>query len=118
MLLSCAFISAKAHTLDPSDVLKQDGILRISDGSSYYEFNTNGTFWSFPIGMSGRCFAGTWTSNADPNSLHFTVKAKRSWKNGIVTPPGDWKIVFTVYLATFDCYWIIEELANISKPDK
>ena len=129
LLFACALISAKAQLLDPSAALKQDGILRISDGSSYYEFNTNGTFKSFPVGMSGRTFAGTWTSSADPNELHFTVTAKMGWMNGFQPPQDDWRIVFTVYagtrhpaerfgLATFDCYWIIDELTKIAKPDK
>ena|ERR1017187_1262264 len=131
LLFSCVLISAKAQPLDPSDVLKQDGVLRISDGSSYYEFHTNGTFKSFPVGKSGRCFDGTWTSNTDPNSCHFTVRASMSWMNGItpIKPSDDWKIVFAVYggtrhpaerfhPATFDCYFIIDELTSISKSDK
>jgi hypothetical protein len=130
LMFACAIISTKAQSLDPSAVFKQDGILRISDGSSYYEFNTNGTFKSFPVGISGRTFTGTWTSSADINLLHFTVTAKTGWMNGI-TPlqSDDWRIVLAVYpgvrhpaerfhLATFDCYWIIDELTKIPKPDK
>ena len=40
LLLMDLLASAAAQSLDPSDVLKKDGILRISDGSSYYEFRT------------------------------------------------------------------------------
>jgi hypothetical protein len=129
LIFACTIISAKAQSLDPSAVFKQDGILRISDGSSYYEFKTNGTFRSIPVGMSGRTFTGTWTSSADPNYLHFTVTAKMGWMNGIEPPQDDWRIVFAVSSgtrhpaerfrqATFDCYWFIEELRKIPKPDK
>jgi hypothetical protein len=131
LLFACVITSAKAQSLDPSDVLKQDGILRISDGSSYWEFNTNGTFRSFPVGVSGRVFfAGTWTSSADPNVLRFTVTAKRGWMNGGGIPQDDWRRIVIIvtqghrlaakspFLATFDCYWIIDELEKIPKPAK
>ncbi|HXF10421.1 MAG TPA: hypothetical protein VN625_06515 [Desulfuromonadaceae bacterium] len=129
LMFTFAIISAKAQALDPSAVFKQDGVLRISDGSSYYEFNTNGTFKSFPVGMSGRTFTGTWTSSPDINLLHFTVTTKMGWMNGFQPPQDDWRIIFAVYpgtrrpaegfhQATFDCYWIIDELTKIPKPDK
>jgi hypothetical protein len=124
----CAIVSINAQSLDPSNVFKQDGILSITDGSSYYEFNTNGTFKSFPVGKSGRCFDGKCTPSSEFNILHFTVKAKMGWMNGFQPPPDDWKIVFTIYPgtrrpadrlhpATFDCYWIIDELTKIPKPN-
>jgi hypothetical protein len=127
-LFCCVVVSVNAQSLDPLDILKQDGVLRISDGSSYYEFNTNGVFKSFPVGISGRCFDGTWTSSTDTHLLHFTVKAKMGWMNGIQPPPDDWKIIFTIYpgvrrpaerfhQAIFDCYWIIDELTKIPKPE-
>lgn len=129
LMFTCAIISARAQTLDPSTVFRQDGILRVSDGSSYYEFNTNGTFKSFPVGMSGRTFTGTWTSTADSDLLFFTVTAKMGWLNGFQPPQDDWKIVFrltsgtrhpavSIYPAKFDCYWYIEELRKISKSDR
>ena len=129
LVLVCAYFVTEAQSLDPSDVLKIDGILRISDGSSYYEFDTNGTFNSFPVGKSGRCFRGTWTSSAMPNSCTFTVIAKMSWMNGIQPPPDDWKIVLRVdsgvkrpadrfHREVLDCYFIVEELAKIPKSDK
>jgi hypothetical protein len=131
LVLACAIFSSKAQSLDPSAVLKQDGVLTISDGSSYYEFNTNGTFKSFPVDLSGRTFTGTWTSNADMNYLHFTVTAKMGWMNGATAlQSNDWKIVFRLlstgtrhpaerfHPATFDCYWFIEELTKIPKSDK
>jgi hypothetical protein len=124
LLFACALISANAQSVDPSVVLKEDGVLRITDGSTYYEFRTNGTFKSFPVGISGRCFTGKWTSSASPSLLHLTVIAEIGWINGIQPPPSDWKIVFTVYpgvrhpadrfhRATFDCYWIIDMLVKI-----
>jgi hypothetical protein len=129
LFLFCdAIVSTNATSLNPPDVFTQDGVLRITDGSSYYEFNTNGTFKSFPVGISGRCFDGKCTPSSEFNLLHFAVKAKMEWMNGIQPPPDDWKIVFTIYPgtrrpadrfhpATFDCYWIIDELTKIPKPN-
>jgi len=129
LFASCLFISARAQSLDPSDVLKQDGILRVSDGSSYYEFRTNGTFHSFPVSVSGRTFDGSWTSSAGPYSITFTVTAKMGWLNGIQPQPDDWKIVLRVdaglkrpadrlHMEVFDGYFIFEELTKIPKPAK
>ena len=122
-------ISVEAQSLNPSDVFKQDGVLRITDGSSYYEFNTNGTFRSFPVRVSGRTFVGTCTFSGDIDECSFAVKAKMGWMNGFQPPPDDWRIDFVVYpgvrrpaermrLAVFDCYFIIDELTKIPKPDK
>jgi hypothetical protein len=139
LLFLCICISANAQSLVPLDVLKQDGVLRISDGSSYWEFNTNNTFRSFPISKSipnspwvtgtGRTFDGTWTSRTNGNACIFTVKAKSGWDVGLEFPGDDYKIVIAVYtgerlqadtprLANFDCYWIIEELTKITDSEK
>jgi hypothetical protein len=133
LMLSCVLISTKAQEKNPSDVLKQDGVLRISDGSSYYEFRTNGTFSSFPVGNSGRCFKGTWKSTDNPNACSFTVTAKMYWMNGGGSQPtDDWEIIFRVFHdglkkpsptkgprpEVYDCYFYIEELTKIPKADK
>ena len=93
-------VFAKDECLKATDVLKEDGVLRIADGSSYYEFSTNGTFRSYPIGRwSGRTFTGTYTvtTSSKPDAdCHFTVNAKMGWMNGFTPDPDDWKIVFYV----------------------
>ena len=147
ILLSFLFVSTviatKALPIDPSAVLRQDGVLTITDGSSYYSFNTNGVFRSFPVGWSGRCFIGSWTSTANMSLLHITATASIWWINGINSGHAEWRrIVFSVYPGTrkpsnlpvldahtgkiakglhpsiFDCYWIIDELSKIPEPAK
>jgi hypothetical protein len=140
LIFACVLASsfaciADTNFLDPANVLKTNGVLTITDGSSYYVFRTNGTFSSFPIGISGRCFEGTWTSSSMPNLSTFTVEAKMSWMNGIQSPDEYRKIVFSVYAGhnkrlekphlanvpsneVFQCYFIIQELVKIPKPNK
>ena len=130
LMFACVIISTKAQWVAPSAVLKQDGVLRISDGSSYYEFNTNGTFKSSPVDLSGRTFAGTWTSSTDMNYLYFTATAKMGWMNGTQPPQDDWKLVFKLlstgtrhpadrfHPASFDCYWYFEQVTKVPKSDK
>jgi hypothetical protein len=124
-------ITPEAQFVHPSEILHEDGILRLSDGSSYYEFKTNGTFRSYPVGTSGRRFDGTWTTSDDKRlyASRFTVEAKSSWMNGEQSPPDKWTITFVVYagqkrpeerfrhLAFFDCYFIIDDLRKIPQPD-
>lgn len=129
--LVCA---ADTNYLHAADVLKSDGVLLICDGSSYYAFKADGTFRSFPRGMSGRVFDGTW-KKTDENPLKLEVTAKMSWANG-EQPQDDYRrIVFFVYgggkrameksdfgaygyKEIFQGYFIIDELTKIPKPDK
>jgi hypothetical protein len=123
----CLRCAADTNFLDAADVLKDDGVLALTDGSSYYVFKTNSTFSSFPISISGRCFDGTWT--ADPRYSRFTVEAKETWMNGFSATNEYRRIVFVVYRGRkkpaadrrmkyiFDGYFIIEELVKIPAPD-
>ena len=73
--------AADTNYLDAAAVLKIDGVLLLSDGSSYYAFKSDGSFHSFPMGMSGRCFTGTWKKSGD-RTLKLEVLAKLGWQNG------------------------------------
>lgn len=133
---ACVFLSGiclaaepNKDWLDPLQVLKQKGALRITDGYSYFEFKNDGTFNSSPLGQSGRVFTGTWTLNKD-NPATFVVKAKMYWMNG-GQPQNDFRrIVFVIYNGRravhprgwpfknyFDGYFLIDELVKISKSE-
>jgi hypothetical protein len=64
--------------LEPMDAIKQ-GQLAISDGSSVYVFNKDGSFRSDPIGMSGRIITGTWKNEKGG----FRVNGRWGWINGL-----------------------------------
>jgi hypothetical protein len=121
--------------LDPAKVLETNGVLTITDGSSFYVFRTNGTFSSMPVdGFSGRTFHGTWTPDFSSAVAKFTAVAQMGWINGISSGDEYRKIVFFIYMGhekaagtdyrysptktIFDCYFIIDELVKIPKPDK
>ena len=121
-------------TLQPNDVLRVDGSLALTDGSSYFVFERDGSFHSFPCSLSGRTFQGTWTAPYDSPCL-FTVEAAASWVNGVSALNDYRKIVFVVYrgnkkavTATFgvaappkevwDGYFIIDELTKIKTLSK
>ena len=127
---------ADQNYLVPGDVLKNDGVLLICDGSSYYAFKSDGGFRSFPHGMSGRCFDGTCKSKkTDDNPVKLEVTAKLGWENGIQSKDDYRRIVFFVYAGrkrpvdksdfgafgykeVFQGYFIIDELTEMPKPDK
>jgi hypothetical protein len=82
-------------------------------------------------GFSGRTFRGTWTPDFSCAVPKFTAIAQMGWINGISSGNDYRKIVFFVYpghekqvgtiygpKTIFDCYFIIDELVKIPKPDK
>jgi len=84
LLVSLGLPFASAADQDyvgPRQVLQEDGVLRIADGSSMFEFRRDGVFESGPLGVSGRTFKGTWRSEGD-NPMRITAKASESWLNG------------------------------------
>jgi hypothetical protein len=120
-----------AKSSNASDLINAEGQITISDGSSYYTFNKDKTFVSRPVGMSGRCFDGTWTADGD-NPCNFTIAAKMRWMNGFNARDEYRKIVFWVYPGRiripvertssvpnnelFEDYFLIEEITKIEKP--
>jgi len=143
LLAGCLFAADTNHLgssnirkyLDPVKVLETNGVLTITDGSSFYVFRTNGTFTSGPVdGFSGRTFVGTWSPDFSNAVAKFTVVARMGWINGISSGDEFRKIVFFIYVGhekqagtdyrysptktIFDCYFIIDELVKIPKPDK
>ena len=130
-----AALAADPNYTDPADIIKADGVLVISDGSSLYEFKNDGTFHSHPMGMDGRLLDGTWTSGGGIRSMTLTATAKMSWVNGPQPKDEYRKIVFLLYPGgkrppdkrrigelqhkeIFDCYFLIQEFTKITKPEK
>jgi hypothetical protein len=126
--------------VDPMKVLREDGVLTVSDGSSYYMFLTNGVFISGPEWMNGRVFEGKWTAKRflpdsfeSPCGCTFKITAKMSWATGIGRPPEYRRIVLTIgpgfkkgetrkfakqSTSMFHCYFTIDELVEIPKPSE
>jgi len=101
--------------LAPQQVIRHEGELVISDGSSYYDFRKDGRFISGPIdGISGRVIEGTWTiaGDKDPNSLsvRFVIKGEWSWVNG-ASPLNDRRAM------TMAVYAIDPKFVTHPKPD-
>jgi len=112
---------------EPALAIEERGSLTVSDGSSFYTFNKDGTFASGPLGMSGRIIEGRWRME-EGSGNRFLVEGRWSWMNGI-SPLDDFrKMVVVVYPGTFkkvpkdrlgfasvdevlDCYFIIDGLS-------
>ena len=132
---------AQTNALDPSDVLKREGVLMLSDGSTFYIFKTNGIFTSLPANFSGPALDGTYVlSSMTTNLSRFTAQARTSWVNSIQTPAEYRRIVIAVYpghmrpafqkgeyrllgrpLPTnkvFECRFVVEENTKIPRPEK
>lgn len=135
LLANTVLCFADTNSVEPAILFKRDGFLAITDGNSYYVFRTNGTFISVPVGMSGRTFAGTCTSRAEPDKIAFTVHATKGWQNG-PTSPDEYRIIFVIHGGgskrrvqsflpgaprideVYDGYFLIEELVKILKPNE
>lgn len=116
----------------PLELIKAEGELTLTDNASFFVFKSDGTFLSFPNGMSGRTMKGTWTSPPG-EPLRFEVLAVQSWMNGASAPDDHRKLSFAIYGGkmrpfspqlgasvekVFDGYWILEELSKAPKPAK
>jgi len=105
---------------DPLNIVKRDGQLKLSDGSSTFIFYKDGKFQSFPVGQSGRTLSGKWTYER----TGFTAVAKAEWLNGLHSNNDYRKIVFRIYPTpsehiggSYQGYFFIDELTKISEED-
>jgi len=89
------FASDKGYR-PPLEILKQDGYLALCDSSSYFVFAQDGTFSSFPVGVSGRILRGTWKSKGE-NPVVVTATAKMGWVNGMQPQDEYRRLVFAIY---------------------
>ena len=124
LLLSITSLTAADSLVEPIAVIAEEGSLNISDGSSLYTFNRDGTFSSIPLGISGRTIEGRWTQEGET----FIVEGKWSWLNGI-SPTNDQRVmrlgvgeldkshqvivgVPLRKIPVYNCYFVIEELTK------
>lgn len=96
------------------EIMKEDGYLALCDNSSYFVFSKDGTFSSFPVGMSGRELRGTWTHTGE-NPIVATVVAKTGWLNGAQPNNAYRKIVFAIYGGNSEA--LPNEHSDIFSPD-
>lgn len=118
---------AEDRLSEPSLAIEERGSLTLSDGSSFYTFNKDGTFLSGPWGISGRTIEGRW-SREEGSRNRFLVEGRWSWMNGTSTLDDFRKMILVVYPGTFkkvpkdrlgfasvdevlDCYFIIDGLS-------
>jgi len=123
------------QNLDFQKVLKQQGFVWLQDSGSNYVFESNGTFQSAPIGMSGRTLQGFWKQDDQTDPI-IEVEAERGWVNGRSVIADFRKISFYVgSLGTlkkqngalwlngkrkmdslYQTYWFVDSLERMSKP--
>jgi hypothetical protein len=104
----------------PLSIVKRDGKLTLSDGSSTFIFYKDGKFQSFPVGVCGRTLTGKWTYYR----TGFTAAAKAGWVNGFHSDNDYQKIVFIICPTSseniggsYQGYFFIDELTKISEED-
>jgi hypothetical protein len=79
-LVVAAAAPARAQRRPPDQVIRDDGSLLLTDGSSFYRFNRDSSFDSGPLGLSGRTITGRWRLDG---SSGFIIEGKWSWINGL-----------------------------------
>jgi hypothetical protein len=133
MMLTALSLAGMLLTAEPLELIKTEGELVLTDSASFFVFKADGTFQSFPTGMSGRTLSGTWKSPPGEPQI-FEVIALHSWLNGVSAPDDYRKIGFAIYSGktrpftgspmaasvkkVFDGYWLIQELTKVPKPKK
>lgn len=114
-------IAADTFT-SPEAIIEKEGYLSISDGSSIYIFQKDGSFSLRPLGMSGRTIEGKWKKgNEDERS--FLVEGRWTWINGaslnnderimklwIFPLSGEKETVGYDNYSVYKCYFLIDEL--------
>ena len=76
-------------SLKPVDIIAREGSLNVSDGSSLYLFNQDGSFHSFPVGMSGRTIEGRWAFQPGSEAV-VIIEGRWGWLNGL-SPLDDFR---------------------------
>ena len=118
---------------EPLQIIQEEGQFVFTDGSSYYLLKKDGTFTSEPLGISGREITGRW----ELQGRVFVIQGRWSWINGL-SPRDDYrKMRLAIYRPVssetvehlslvdgnvntkiYKCYFVIEELQKIPKPEK
>ena len=143
MAFGSAALAVPVPPTPPSayQIIEKEGRLAFTDGSSYYDFEKDGTFHSGPLGLSGRTIEGTWklaTTNDFAGTL--VIQGMWSWMNGISAINDKREMMMSVYPRTGQpekkgsdavlspvgvaprraklrsCYFVIDELVALPKP--
>ena len=115
-------VSAADEFIAPEKIIEKEGCLSISDGSSIYTFQKNGTFSLRPYTISGRTIQGIWKKGDDTDGS-FIVEGRWAWINGaslnnderimklwIYPLSGEKEIVAYDRQSVYKCYFLIDEL--------
>jgi hypothetical protein len=78
-----------------ADIIRKNGTVGISDGSSLFIFSANGRFSQQPVGESGRTVEGKWAT--DQQGAKFTITGNWSWMNGRSPTSDPRKMVVVIY---------------------
>ena len=132
LLITTLLHADDGEAMAPEAAIEKFGNLTVSDGSSYFTFNKDGTFRSGPLGDSGRTFEGRWKKTGRGG---FTAVAKMGWDNG-VQPQDEYRRIvilisgFVKLLAgekskafhvgsgqLFDGCFMIDEMVRIAKSE-
>ena len=131
-LLTAIVTHAAAEFPQASEIIQTEGQFIFADGSSSYMFKKDGTFTSEPLGISGREINGTWELR---DERVFVIRGRWTWINGL-SPRDDYRqmeilvrrptaaeivpqltLVDGVNLKVYKCYFVIDRLTKIPKPD-
>jgi hypothetical protein len=106
-----------------AEIIKENGTVCITDGSSLFKFSKNGSFSQEPIFISGRTVQGKWTT--DSEGALFTITGNWGWMNGMSPLSDPRRMVLVIYPGEFGtinfrnyhlrinkCYFEIEELVK------
>ena len=122
-------------------IIQREGRLAFTDDSSLYDFEKNGSFYSKPLGLSGRTIEGTWKlAAANDFAGSLVVQGTWGWVNGVSAINDRREMTVSVYPrprqlkkkedeaflfsaqstpqreTLHSCYFVIDELIALPKP--
>lgn len=138
-----AVLAAPAPPVLPSayQIIQKEGRLAFTDGSSLYDFEKNGSFYSKPVGLSGQTIEGTWKlATVNDFTGPLVIQGTWGWVNGVSVINDRREMTMSVYprpaqlkkkedraalflarnaprrVKLHSCYFVIDELVALPKP--
>ena len=133
LLLAPLVSRAGEPRINPFTAIQDQGSITITDGSSFYRFSKDGTFYSAYVNqLGGRIIKGTWKRSTDRANNSFVVVGQWGWVNGLSSSEDFRTMVLDIRQGIFrdrrpsessemgdrifDCYFLIDELHRVPKP--
>ncbi len=130
LILFTAILASGAgeELLSIQEIIQDEGQFAFTDGSSVFQFYSDGSFFMEPTGLSGRAVEGKWIF-LDSNRMQIT--GIWTWYNGVSAINDQRRMTIFIYLLSmetedsellwrssdtkmYDVYFVVEEIIQVN----